>query len=172
VGGREPGVRSVPNRSGDLIFGLINDTRGQLWVTTNTGIYRVDPEAVLRTAPPNSLSTTEWRRRYQERVAQAPLALRVRQLMADGKGTEALALVNEQLAALGRVSADSPADQRLDWSVVQCLRAEVLGAKTETRMQAANIYNQLIMTKWADAAARHTAALKSMTLFSPAPHGP
>jgi hypothetical protein len=155
-------VRAVPPGANDLIFGLLSDGRGRLWVTTNSGVYRVEPAAVTQAGLLHGISTADWKRRYDEHLAQAPLAIRVRQLVADGKDKEALALADARLAALGRLDEKSPAEQRMEWSVVQCLRAEVQAAQPETRRQAELTYRQIIMTKWSDLVARNMAAMRSM----------
>jgi hypothetical protein len=144
----------------DSVFDIFNDGHNRIWITTGAGIYRVDPEAVLRDGLPQGLSTAAWRQRDQERHAQAPLAHRVRQLLAERKTAEAVALADERLAVLGLLGADSPVEQRREWGVVQCLRAMAQTTRPETKAQAVETYEQIITTTWADPMAR-IAALRS-----------
>jgi hypothetical protein len=151
--------------AGDLIFGVFNDGRGRLWATTSTGVYRIAPEAVLREGLPHGISTAEWRRQQQERRAKAPLAIRVRELVAEEKAPEAIALTEKRLAALGQMGADSPAEQRLEWSVVECLRALAQAAQAETKGQAVETDEQIITTDWADPVARIKATVHQIKLL-------
>src|SRR5690606_21962140 len=65
-----------------LVFGLLGDGHGHLWVTTSGGIYRIDV-GQLDQLP--GRSTHQWRETWAARLANADPAVRLRTHLASGE---------------------------------------------------------------------------------------
>jgi hypothetical protein len=153
----------VPN-GGGLFISLLAGGDGCLFATTTVFVDRVNTKTMMETAQKRGMavSTAQFQRKLEAKFASPPWQVRVGNAILDKRWDDALAITDEQLAAVARVTDNSPRPQQNLWSDAMLWRA-LAYARAGYYDEACDVYAQVAASAVADGPAKAMARLNRLS---------
>ena len=146
---------------------MVPDGDSGLLLSTSTGVYRMDCDAVVARAQRSGrvCSTAEWRKQYEKRLGETGWGSLAPTLILGKRWDEALKLMDDRQKQLGTVTKASSRTDRDEWIRLQLWRAYVNAKQPDRIAQAIECYNRVAGSSLASHPAEAFARINQILLL-------